>query len=86
MSEAASVTTNLTTTTRISSIIEDSKQGRGRGRCRRVKKNYEQKPKFKGSEESLNVHIYNIDKPSRPNEFITTTKAIRDCIYRTFNS
>ena len=88
MSEATSVTTNLTTTIRIFCITENSNQGRGRGRgrYRRVKKNYKQKPKFKEAEESLNEHICNIDKPSQPNEFIVTIKTIRDYIYRTFNS
>ena len=77
MSESISSNTIGTATTISSTLTgEPGQSTRARRFINKKKRNPKPRPKFMGAEEGMQGHIYDIEQPGKPCEFIITTKYV----------
>ena len=86
MSESISSNTMGTATTTASRLIGESGQStRARRFINKKKRNPKPRP-FMGAQEGMQGHIYDIERPGKPCEFIITTEYVRDYMYCTYEN
>ena len=88
MSQSVSTVSMAASTATPSLTDETTSTQRGRTRRFTNKKRRNPKPrsKFEGAEEAMKGHIYDVERPGKQCEFITTTEFARDLVYRTYNN
>jgi len=88
MSESVSAATTCTATTATSTISENNTNNERSRRFITNKKRCNPKPraKYKGAEEGMQGHIFDVERTGKPCEFITTVEYLKGYVSRKYDN